>query len=72
MRTGLEMITVLILKQSVMKESVLVTLWMLEFVLCWVVAGLVVIHSEPYVDRFANWFDAKYAEVRHRDDPPLR
>ena len=43
---------------------------MLQFVLCWFVAGFVVMHSEPYVDRFADWFDAKFAEVRQRNDPP--
>lgn len=47
-------------------------LWFLEFVLSWVVVGFVVIYSEPYVDRFADWFDAKFAEVRQKTEPPKR
>lgn len=47
-------------------------LWFLEFALCWLIAGFVVIHAETYADRFADWFDAKYAEVRQRSEPPRR
>jgi len=42
----------------------MVALRMLQFVLAGSVAGFVIIHAEPYVDRFADWFDEKFAEAR--------
>ena len=44
----------------------MVTLQLLEFVLAGSVAGFVIIHAESYVDRFADWFDEKFAEARKR------
>ena len=39
--------------------------WTLMFLLCMALTYFVVTLVEPYVDRFADWFDAKWEERKN-------